>query len=97
MRVSLLPEARAELREATDWYAAQSPDVARRFVADYQRAKALVTEAPLRWAEVDPGIRRVLFGEFPYSLLYVVEDRRILVLVVKHHKRHPSYWKNRRR
>jgi toxin ParE1/3/4 len=97
MRVILGPGVRTELREATDWYAGQSPDVARRFLADYRRTKALVAEAPQRWPEVEPGVRRVLFDKFPYALLYVVEERRVVVLVLKHHKRHPDYWKNRRR
>lgn len=97
MKIVLLPEARAELREATDWYASRSLDVARRFVVDYQRTRALISESPERWAEVEPGVRRVLFGRFPYALLYVVEDQQVVVLVVKHHRRHPDYWKKRRR
>ena len=97
MKVVLGPEARAELREATAWYASRSPDAARRFLADYRRTKALVAETPEQWAEVEPGVRRVLFDKFPYALLYMVEGRQVVVLVVKHHKRHPDYWKGRRR
>ena len=97
MRVVLGPEARVELREATEWYAARSPDAARRFVAAYKHAKALIAGAPEQWGEVEPVVRRVLFDKFPYSLLYVVEQRRVVVLVVKHHRRHPDYWKDRKR
>jgi plasmid stabilization system protein ParE len=97
VKVVLLPEARVELREATEWYASRSTDVARRFVAAYQHTKGLIAEAPERWAEVEPGVRRVLFEKFPYALLYVVEERQVVVLVVKHHKRHPDDWKSRGR
>lgn len=97
MKVVLVPEAHGELREATTWYLDRSSGSARRFLEDYRRTRALIAEAPTRWPEVEPGVRRVLFDKFPYALLYVVEDRQVVVLVVKHHKRHPDYWKRRAR
>jgi len=48
----------------------------------------------LRWNEIEPGVRRVLLHKFPYALLYTVESNRVVVLVVKHHKRHPDYWRS---
>jgi toxin ParE1/3/4 len=96
MRVVLTPEARAELREAAAWYRKQSPLVSRRFVAEYKRVKKLIARGPERWAEVEPGVRRALFDKFPYALLYFIENERAVVVVVKHHSRHPDYWRSDR-
>jgi hypothetical protein len=32
---------------------------------------------------------------FPYALYYRVGSEEIRILAVKHHSRHPDYWKNR--
>ncbi|MBV1861391.1 MAG: type II toxin-antitoxin system RelE/ParE family toxin [Nannocystaceae bacterium] len=96
MRVVLTVEARDELREATQWYAERSVPVARRFVAAYRHARGLVVEAPERWPEIEDGIRRVVLSTFPYSLLYVVEQDRVMVLAVKHDRRHPAYCRGRK-
>ena len=95
MRVVLTAEAREELREATRWYAARSHRAARRFVDAYKHARQLIEDGPERWAEIEPGVRRVLFRKFPYSLLFALEDDAAVVLAVKHHKRHPDYWRKR--
>ena len=58
MKIILAPEARAELREATDWYAQKSPDVARKVAAAYKLAKRLIAEAPMRWPEIEPDVRQ---------------------------------------
>ena len=95
MRVVLALEAREELREATQWYAERSAPVARRFVAAYRHARDLVAQSPERWPQLEGDIRRVGFSKFPYSLLYVVEQDRVLVLAVKHDRRRPGYWRGR--
>jgi toxin ParE1/3/4 len=95
MRVVLTAEAREELREATRWYAARSHRAAQRFVDAYKHARQLVQDGAVQWAEIEPGVRRVLLRKFPYSLLYAVEDDKVVVLAVKHHKRHPDYWRGR--
>jgi plasmid stabilization system protein ParE len=53
----------------------------------------LAASNPDRWAEIEPGIRRVLLRGYPYALLYSLEDKRVLILAVKHHRRHPDYWR----
>jgi toxin ParE1/3/4 len=95
MRVLLVPQAREDLREATEWYAARSGVAARRFVDEYTRVKGLVAQAPLQWVEIQPGVRRVLFKKFPFALIYTVEGSQIQVLAVKHHKQHPDHWRGR--
>ena len=50
----------------------------------------LLAEAPLRWAEVEPGVRRYLLSRYPYALRYSVEAARVEILSVTHHARHPD-------
>lgn len=97
MYIQFGPEADTELEEATAWYIEHAWDVAERFVAEVGRVAALVVERPTMRAEVEPGVRRALLHGFPYSLVYTVEADRVFVLAVMHMKRHPDYWRGRRR
>jgi hypothetical protein len=29
---------------------------------------------------------------FPFSILYIVEDDRVIVVAIMHHHRRPDYW-----
>ena len=96
MRVLLVPEARIELHEAVEWYARRAPEVAQRFLLEYRAVRGRVAEAPTRWPVLEDEVRRIVFHKFPYSLLYAIEGEQVVVLAVKHDRRHPDYWKRRR-
>jgi plasmid stabilization system protein ParE len=95
MRVLITPEAQLELREATDWYAERSPKAAAGFVVAYKHAKSQIADLPRTWPEVEPGVRRVRFRRYPFSLLYSLESNHALVLTVAHDHREPGYWHGR--
>jgi toxin ParE1/3/4 len=90
-------EAEAEAEAARQWYARKSPAAGKRFVASLRAAMRLVREAPERWVEFQPGIRRVMLKKFPYAVVYTVTPERVLVLAVMHSSRHPAYWHGRPR
>jgi toxin ParE1/3/4 len=93
--VVLDPRALAEARAAFLWYLERNARAADEFQFAFERALDEVTETPLRWPEIVPGVRRRLFAKFPYSLVYVVDDARITLLAVMHHRRRPAYWQPR--
>jgi len=57
----------------------------------------LILESPLRCKENKRGIRRRLVHRFPYSILFRMPDTEtVRVLVIRHHRRRPSYGIGRR-
>lgn len=95
MHVELTEAADLELAEATEWYMERSWEISRAFLLEFIRVKGLVEEAPKRWREVEPGVRRIPFQRFPYALIYVEELDGVLVLAVMHQRRNPGYWRKR--
>jgi len=97
VRVAIDDAAAEELREARRWYAREAgASTAARFLAEFQRLRIVLEQEPFRGPEVEPGIRRVLFRErFPYSIMYVVRERRVVIVAVMHQHREPGYWKER--
>jgi toxin ParE1/3/4 len=97
MRVELDEAVQAEFHDATQWYLEKlGPVAARRFVAEVRRVMAGVTESPRRWPEYEPGIRRALLLNFPYSLFYEIDEDHIRIFAIAHQRREPGYWHGRR-
>jgi toxin ParE1/3/4 len=88
-------DAEADAENARRWYASRNPVAAKRFLAAMRAAMQLVRESPERWAEFEPGLRRVLLRKFPYAVIYTVRPDHTLVLAVMRCSQHPDYWRGR--
>jgi plasmid stabilization system protein ParE len=95
MRLSYHPDAEAELAEAARFYERKVPGLGTHFRTEFAAAVAKIVETPERWRVLEKDIRRFLMSRFPYSILYRITGDEIRILVVKHHSRHPDYWRNR--
>jgi plasmid stabilization system protein ParE len=94
--VELHEQASAEYDAAFDWYCERSPDAARKFDAEVDRALSEILQAPQRWAAGPYQTRKLLLRRFPFTLI----DREwvfggIQVVAVAHTSRRPGYWKRR--
>lgn len=95
-RVELHEGAALEYDAAFDWYLQRSPDAARRFDAEFERALAEIVQAPQRWASGPYNARRFLLRKFPFLVIYRERlNGAIQVLAVAHTSRKPGYWKER--
>ncbi len=89
MRVVTAEEAERELDELVAFYDAQSLGLGDAFIAEFRRVTGLLSRSPYLGMEVLPGVRRALLQRFPFVVNYRVEADHILVLVVRHQRRHP--------
>jgi plasmid stabilization system protein ParE len=89
------PDAEAELIEAAQVYEGKVVGLGVRFLNEFDTAIAQIQAAPSRWRFVEEGLRRYVMNSFPYSIYYRIEGDDVRVLVVKHHSRHPDYWRYR--
>jgi len=69
-RLEIYPAALAELKSAVEWYLERSAPAAQEFVAEIDRATALVMESPRRWPTGEHGTRRFVLQRFPFALTY---------------------------
>ena len=79
MRVRYSLAAEAELAEAVDWYATREDGdrLVDRFLGEVARVESLVRERPRAWAEVEPGVRRIVLDRFPFSLIYRIVETEL--------------------
>jgi len=92
----LRPEATVEIQEARDWYEQRRQSLGDEFMAAVREALTAVEASPQRYPVVRRDIRRALLRRFPYSLLYIMEPERTVVIACFHGKRNPRSWYSRR-
>jgi len=59
------------------------------------RGLQLIGEHPEAWSVIEPDIRRFALQDFPYGIIYIVEDPTIRVVAIAHTSRRPGYWHDR--
>ena len=86
--------AESEARSAFLWYLARNPRAAERFHQALEDCMDAIADAPERFPEIEPGIRRrLVFHRFPYAVLYRVTPDEVQVVAVMHLHRRPGYWR----
>ncbi len=93
--VRLLPEARVEFDEATDWYEQRRSGLGAIFLARVREVFDRVAADPDRHPVVYLNVRRALVPRFPYVVLFREETGEVIVISVFHTSRDPSIWQSR--
>ena len=87
--------ARREFDEAALWYEARRVGLGSAFVLEIDRAVALAAEDPNRFPVMHANVRCLRVRRFPYSIFFLVESERLVVLAVFHARRDPMVWRMR--
>jgi plasmid stabilization system protein ParE len=95
LAVAFRSAARSEFDEAALRYESNRAGLGAGFIAAIGQAVSLAAEQPLRYPVIHRSIRRVRAKRFPYSVYYVVEAERIVILSVFHSSRSPLVWQQR--
>jgi plasmid stabilization system protein ParE len=95
MRLIHHPAAEAELIEAARYYEQQIPTLGAQFLDAIDRAIAIIRSAPERWRPIEADVRRFLLPRFPFAIYDRALPDHGRILAVKHHSRHPDYWRSR--
>ena len=93
--VEVLEPAAAEALAAAAWYRERSTVAAAAFELEIRAGLAEIAGSPEAWPTHVEGTRRFLLQRFPYEIVYVFRDSRVLVVAIAHCKRRPAYWRER--
>ena len=90
------PEARWEADDAAAYYHGNAPEAPSRFLTVLGKIIAEIQSAPRRWPfELGTNAQRRQVKGFPYTIFYLNEPDRVIILAVAHTSRRPGYWKSR--
>ena len=86
-----------DLRTVLDYYMREGgSELAQRFYAEFDQIVAQLAANPRRFHPIAQELRRANFQTFPFHLLYRISNDDVRVLVLRHHRRNPSYGRERR-
>jgi plasmid stabilization system protein ParE len=95
LRVVFRRPARDEFQEAALWYEAQRSGLGAAFRAAIDQAISGIIENPRRFPRVLGDVRCARVSRFPYSVFFLIESTRLVVLAVFHARRDPADWQSR--
>jgi hypothetical protein len=84
------------MAEAAAWYEERVRGLGDRFLTEAEGAFARIDRTPLtgppwKHSRLPDGVRRMFLRSFPYSAVYVLEPR-LVVVAVAHLRRRHGYW-----
>jgi len=89
------PEARIEFIDAIAFYEKSSEGVGLRLSREVYATINRVAASPTAWPRFTDNTRRCLTRRFPYSVVYEVREKDVLIIAVAHLSREPFYWSDR--
>ena len=89
------PVARQEMDDAIAWYESERPGVGIEVAAEIGSLIARIEGAPRQFRKVRGDARRAVLSRFPYTIHFLLESDRIVVLAVFHAKRNPKRLEDR--
>lgn len=93
MNARFIDACLAEIEEAIQWYANQSPELPERILSELQDAVEKLTPFPAAFHMVADPYRRVLLSKFPYALFFRVDPAEIVIVGFFHQHSDPAKWR----
>lgn len=92
MRLVLHPRVYSDIDKIMEYYeSVATPELADGFYAELRRSMARAAARPELFPIRQGDIRRVNLKRFPYHFLFRIVGDTVRVLVVRHHRRRPSF------
>lgn len=82
--VTIRSQAKADLRDAHDWYEEHSAGLGDEFLADLAEALLRLEANPDRFPLYYRGFRRVLARRLPYKIFFRIEGEHLIVFRILH-------------
>jgi hypothetical protein len=89
----VLEPAEIELKEAYSYYNSRLPGLGDWFLQSFKDAVLLIAKIPPGWRKISANTRGINFDEFPYLILYVIDNDTIVITYNCHNHRNPEHYK----
>ena len=97
MRVILHPKIHSDVDAIMEYYErVASRELADDFYAELREFIVQAAERPESFSVRERDLRRANLHRFPYPFLFRIVGDALRILVVRHHRRHPSFGVHRR-
>ena len=95
LEIQVGEEAEYELRTAYLWYESIQPGLGEELLDCVDSVFDILSEHPRRFRVIHEDARLALVRRFPYQVIYLVGEARVLVVAIPHAKQDSSGWTGR--
>lgn len=95
-RLRVEAEVYNDLAEAADWYEAEQPGLADRFLSAMKMLFTEIQSSPEHFRILSGGVRVAWRKPFPFKVYFLVDGEELRVFAVIHASRHPRTWQRKR-
>jgi len=94
-QLTFLRAAINDIRHSRLWYNSQKDHLGDEFLNEIDKLQNQIKSNPKKFPKVRNDIRKAVLKRFPYSIFFVVTDKKISVIAVFHNSRNPIVWQKR--
>lgn len=87
--------ARADVRQALDWYDRRQAGLGQRFLDDLDTLSLRISASPMQFPTARKTIRRASLRRFPYGVFFLVLPDAVQIIACLHTSRDPAYGQRR--
>ncbi len=93
--LKIRPLAFFDLDEAVKWYNYQKPGLGNVFLMEVNTSIEKLKNNPFTFRIIYDPVRRMVLKKFPYKILYIIENKEIIIIGIVHQKRSNRFLKRR--
>lgn len=93
----ILPQAKADIREAAQWYNKQQTGLGKRFITQIREKVHFIRQNPKASNIRYKNVRTAILNIFPFMVHYTIDEKNktIIISAVLHTSRDPKLWGSR--
>ena len=76
-----------DLLQIGEWYKAIREGLELEFLICVEAEIEIIKKAPLLYKEYYAHVRKAITSKFPYGIYYLIENNKVIILGIAHHKR----------
>jgi hypothetical protein len=88
-------QGKIEFDEAMAFYENRIGGLGLELFLDFEKTLHRLLHFPESAPSVSQGVRKAVLSNFPFNIIYQIENDVLFILAFMHQKRKPGYWKNR--
>jgi len=92
MEINIAPSAREETKSAARYYENKVEGLGKAFMGALQIGFRRIQTYPLASTLIHGEYRRHLLDQFPFGIIYRIDDDAITVVAIMHLRQKPDYW-----
>ncbi|HPR74514.1 MAG TPA: type II toxin-antitoxin system RelE/ParE family toxin [Bacteroidales bacterium] len=93
--IIVIPEAEQDILSAFTWYEENRTGLGHAFLLNLEAGFEVIVRDPYIFPVEYKQTRKHLIKRFPYIIIYIIDEKQVIVLAVLHGRRNPDFIKNR--